>query len=543
MRAGALIAVLTLAPAVAAAAPPKLAVVVVVDQFAYEGMQRMRRNFGREGLGRLLAEGASFPETYFAHQNTSTGPGHATIASGAYAHLNGITTNEYFDRAKKKIVMTFADPAHPILEAPAGDDDEPSPANMLCESLGDRLRMSSGMRSKVIALALKDRGAVPLGGKLGQAYWFSEATGKMTTSTFYTAELPDWVKAFNQKKIPDSYFGKSWERALPAAAYLGADDAPWEDDSEGLGRTFPHPVTGKLDKPGPAFYAAFATSPFGLEYTVEFAKAATAGEGLGKRDATDMLLVSFSSFDYAGHAYGPDSHEQQDMVVRVDRAVGGLLAFLEKAVGGKQNLMVGFIADHGATPIPELMASLKVPAGRIKKATVQGAIDAELSARFGPGEWVAALEAPNVYLNEDLIAEKKLDPASVQDAAGRAALKIPGFLTYYTRARLLQGAVDDTALGRAVQLSFFPERSGDLVLVARPYYLWGKYGETNAGSTHGSPYRYDAHVPMIFWGAGIKPGVFPERADPADFAMTFASQLGIDPPACAEGAARKEVAR
>ncbi len=543
MRPFALAAAVALVPALAAAAPPKLAVVIVVDQFAYEGMQRMRRNFGREGLGRLLAEGAVFPETYYAHQNTYTGPGHATIASGSYAHLNGIVANRFYDCSAKKAVMVFSDPAHPILEAPTDADDEPSPANMLCETVGDRLRLGTGLRAKVVALGLKDRGAVPLGGRLGATYWFSEATGKMTTSTFYAAELPDWVKQFNQRKLADAYFGRSWERALPAAAYQGADDAPWEDDAKGLGRVFPHRVDGKLDKPGPAFYSAFTASPFGLEYTVEFAKAAVAAEGLGKRDVTDMLLVTFSSFDYTGHAFGPDSQEQQDMVVRVDRAVGDLLSYLEKSVGGKQNLLVGFTADHGSTPAPELMASLKIPAGRIKKPAIKDAINAELAARFGAGEWVSALEDPNVYLNEELIAARKLDPAAVQDAAGRAVMKIPGFLTYYTRARLQLGAVDNTALGRAVQLSFFPERSGDVVLVTRPFYFWGKYGDAAAGSTHGLPYRYDTHVPMIFWGGAIKPGVNSERADPADFAMTFASQLGIDQPACAEGVVRREVAR
>jgi predicted AlkP superfamily pyrophosphatase or phosphodiesterase len=539
-------AALALLPVLARAAPPpqpRLVVVLVVDQFAYEGMQRMRRHFGKDGLGRLLAEGAVFTEAYYSHQNTYTGPGHAAIASGAYAHLNGIVANKFYDRAKKKSVMTFADPAHPILDAPTEPEDEPSPANLLCESLGDRLRLSTGMRSRVVALALKDRGAVPLGGRLGETFWFSEATGKMTTSTYYAKELPTWVKQFNEKKIPDSFFGKAWTRALPESAYLGLDDAPWEDDLNGLGRTFPHPLHGKLDKPGPAFYAAFAATPFGLDYTVAFAKAAVEAAGLGRHEVPDLLAVSFSSYDYVGHAFGPDSHEQQDMTVRVDRAIGELLGALEKAVGGKQNLLVGFIADHGATPAPEYLASLGVPAGRIRKAAIKDAIGAELVARFGAGEWVVGLEDPNVYLNGELIAERKLEPGTVQEAAGRAAMKIPGFLTYFTRARLLQGAVENTALGRAVQLSFFPERSGDLVLVTRPYFFWGKYGERSAGSTHGSPYRYDAHVPMIFWGAGIKPGLFVDRADPIDFPSTLANLLGGDPPACAEGISRKEVVR
>ncbi len=549
MRRLPLLIALLLAPALAGAAAtvppparPKIVAILVVDQLGYEGMQRMRPWFGKGGFRRLLEEGAFFPETYYGHQNTYTGPGHATIATGAYAHLNGVVANRFYDRSRRKSFQTFSDPGHQLIDAPTEPDGEPSPVNMVCESLGDRLRLTTGMKAKVISVGLKDRGAVPLGGKVGQTYFFSEPTGAMTSSTYYMKELPAWVRTFNERKLADSYFGKVWDRAAPDRAYLGEDDVAWEDEKL-HGRVFPHTVDGKLDRPGPGFYKAFASSPFGLEYTVAFAKAAVAGEQLGQHAVPDLLAVTFSSYDYVGHAFGPDSHEQQDMTLRVDRAIADLLAFLEKAAGGRQNLLVGFVADHGVTPAPEYMASLGFPAARIKKGAIKDAIHAELTARFGPGEWVVALEDPNVYLDEKLISDRKLDPSLVQDAAGQAVMKIPGFLTYYTRSRLLRGEVDATALGRAVQLSFYPERSGDVVLVTRPYFFWGRYGERTAGSTHGSPYRYDTHVPMAFWGFGVKAVKSGNRAEPTDFSMTLARLLDMDPPACAEGEARPEVVR
>lgn len=523
--------------------PPKLAVVVVIDQFGFDTLTRMRKHFGKGGIERILTEGAFFKEAHYSHLSTYTGPGHACIASGSYGYKNGIVANKFYDRSQKKSFTMLGDVGHPLLEAKPDPEDDTSPLNFTGESLGDRLRSLSDLKAKVVAIATKDRAAVMLGGRLGEAYWFSEQTGKMTTSTYYAKELPAWVKAFNEKKLVEASFNKTWERALPEAEYAGKDEVPYEDEFATLGKTFPRVVNGKLDKPGPAFYSAFTATPFANDYEVAFAKAAVEGEGLGKDDVTDLLGISFTATDYVGHAYGPDSHEVQDMVVRVDRAIADLLTYLEKAVGGKQHLVVGFTADHGGAPAPERMAGLGYPAGRIKKAAIKDAINAELRARFGEGEWVVAIEDPSVYLSHALIEERKADPVAVQEVAGRACLKIPGFAAYFTRSQLEAGQVPATPLARAAQLSFHPFHSGDVLLVAKPFYLWGKYGEKTGGSTHGSPYRYDTHVPMAFWGAGIKAASLHERADLSDFAPTLAALLGVSAPAAADGFARAEVFR
>ncbi len=532
-------------PAVSLAATPtsqgpRLAVILVVDQLNYETMRAMRPHFGTTGIERLTSEGASFTQTHYSHASTYTGPGHACIASGAYANKHGIVANKYYDRAAGKVFTMLADAAHPVLDQKPGADDDSSPVNFIGETVGDRLRVATGMKAKVVAIATKDRAAVLLGGRLGSAYWMSEENGKMTTSTYYATERPAWLNAFNDKKIPDSWFGKTWERSLPEKDYEGQDDRPYES-AKAIGRTFPHKLTDPSGKPGPDFYAAFTATPMANDLEVELAKAAVLAENLGQRGVTDLLALSFTANDLIGHAFGPESHEVQDAAVRVDRSIADLLAFLEKQVGGKHNLVVVFTADHGATPTPEYMASLGHPAGRIKKAAIEKAVNKALGERFGAGEWVLALEDPSVFLNEQLAIERKLDFATVQETAGAAALGIPGFAGYFTRTQLVGGTLPATPVAHAYQLSFYAPRSGDVLLLTQPFYFWGKYGEKDEGSTHGSPYRYDSHVPLVFWGAGVKPGVHRGWVDISDLAPTLAALLDIGAPAGADGRARAEV--
>jgi predicted AlkP superfamily pyrophosphatase or phosphodiesterase len=327
---------------------------------------------------------------------------------------------------------------------------------------------------------------------------------------------------------------------MPAKDYDGQDDRPYES-GKAIGRTFPHKLTDPSGKPGSDFYAAFTATPMANDLEVEFAKAAVAAENLGKRGVTDVLAVSFTANDVIGHAFGPESHEVQDAAVRVDRSIAELLAFLEKQLGGKQNLVVVFTADHGATPTPEYMASLGYPAGRIKKAAIEKAVNQALGERFGTGEWVVALEDPSVFLNERLVIERKLDFARVQETAGAAVMGIPGFAGYFTRTQLVGGTLPSMPVAHSYQLSFYAPRSGDVLLLTQPFYFWGKYGEKNEGSTHGSPYRYDSHVPLVFWGAGVKPGVHRGWVDISDVAPTLAALLDIGAPAGADGQARAEV--
>ncbi|MHB8878796.1 MAG: alkaline phosphatase family protein [Myxococcaceae bacterium] len=510
------------------AASPKLVVVLVVDQLNVETLRTVRPHLGPGGIARLLDEGTRYDEALYGQAGTYTGPGHACLATGTYPHKNGIVANRFYDRASGAMQTTLLDPRAPLLDAPADPGDDSSPRRLKVETVGDRL-IAKDPRSKVVAISLKDRAAVLLGGHKGRAYWFSESTGKMTTSKYYASELPRWVKAFNARKLPDASFGKSVELALAREAYRGVDDDPFEADVQKLGRTFPRRVTGGLEAPGPAFYFAFGATPFAIDYEVAFVEAAIEAERLGADAVPDLLAVSFSTTDYAGHAYGPDSFEAQDTLVRLDRSVAKLLEVLDARVG-RRNYAVAFTADHGAGSVPERLAAGGTRARRIKSGELEKAIEDSLAASHGAGDWVLALDDPNIYLNWALAKQRGQPMAAVEQVALKSALAIEGIRTGYTRTQLLAGLPAGAAHGTGVMRSFDPELSGDVILVPQEHCFWGKYGEKPVGSTHGSPHRYDAHVPLAFWGAGVGTAVHPEPVEMAAVAPTVAALLGVTLP-------------
>ncbi len=515
---------------------PKLVVVIAIDQFRADFLTRLDPYLSEGGLKQLRREGASFTGHY-GHYATYTGPGHALLLSGSYPYINGISTNKFFNQASQRSEAMVFDANAKILGLEKTDPDmDVSPRNFLGSTVGDELSLASGGQSKTIALATKGRGAILMGGRLGKTYWMNDDTGEMTTSTYYQRALPAWVTAWNATKVADSYFGKTWDRLLPAAAYATsmADEAPFEGGSKGLGKTFPHTVNGKLTAPGPAYYEALTMSPFGNDYELAFARAAVEGEQLGARGVTDLLAISLSAPDLAGHDFGPFSQEAQDIGLRTDRQIGEFLSWLYGKVD-KREVLVVVSADHGATPVPEQMAAKGFSAGRIKKKTIGDAVEAALVEKFGGERWVSALEDPHIFLNRKLIAEKKLDPAEVQRVAGEAAAGIEGFGGFFTRTQLLRGEVPDTEMGRALQRTYYAPRGGDVVMWMLPFYFWGKYAEKDAGSTHGTSYRYDAEVPVLISGAGVKPGRYGTR-EMIDLAPTLSYLLGVATPAGSEGA-------
>jgi predicted AlkP superfamily pyrophosphatase or phosphodiesterase len=544
---GLALALLLLAPVGAGAQPParpplpKLVVMIVIDQFPYEFLNRFDPWFGSGGFRRLTGQGATFTSAHYTHLATFTGPGHATLATGSHPNKHGIVTNRYYNRETKVTTSSLYDAEAPMLNSPPlTPADDTSPRALVGTTLGDQLRLATGMKGKVFGLGLKDRGAILSAGRLGTAFWNNEGTGRLTTSRFYAERLPAWVEQINAERIPEAAFGKTWELLLPPDAYrFGPDDGPGENGGRGLGRTFPHPIHGGLTAPGPEFYEAWVQTPWSVEYQFQVAERCLLAEGLGTDDVPDLLGLCLSSPDYAGHGFGPDSWEVQDLIVRLDRALAG---FLDRLAGRFQpgQLTVVLTADHGAGPLPERMASLRYPAGRIKKATVKATIETALDAQFGDGDWVLAQEEPSVFLNRVLMAERKLVPAAVERAAGEAAMQLPGFAWYFTRTGLMHGPLPDTTLALQAERSFSPERSGDLFLVPKPFYYWSSYGERDAGATHGSPYEYDTHVPLVLWGAGVRPGQYAGPAQMVDVAPTLAQLLRIGAPSNTDGRARSE---
>lgn len=380
-----LAALLVLSALPASARAPKLTLFISVDALGSDLLLRNRPRL-TGGLGRLLDAGAFYPYARYAYAEARTAPGHATLATGANPWRHGIVDNDVHDRATNQSVPAYTDPAHTLLDAVTAPASDTSPANLMAETLADRLRVSTQSRGKVVALSFKARAAIPLAGRQGQAWWFDEATGKLVTSTWYAKAVPAWMQALNARKLADTAFGKTWELLRPRAEYTGEDDRAAEPPNPyGMGRTFPHALHGGLEAPGPASYRVFAVSPRSHDLLVQAAKAALEGEGLGKDDVPDLLAVSFSGTDAVFHAFGPSSWEMQDTLLRLDQALGELITAAERAAGGRANLVIALSADHGGAEIPEAWVQAGMPAARIHPVAVAKELAQELRAKFEIG--------------------------------------------------------------------------------------------------------------------------------------------------------------
>lgn len=533
---------------------PRLVLLVVVDQFRYDYLERFDDLFGPNGFKRLLRDGASWNQSNYDHMPTYTAPGHATMMTGAYPAETGIIGNDWPDRTTGKSVSSVSDTTVTLLGG-TPNEAASSPRRLMCSTLGDELRLATNDRSKVIGISVKDRSAIlPAGRHANAAYWFSTNSGNMVSSTYYFNELPNWVVTFNNRHPADKYFGMKWQRLLPESEYLkraGADSPPWENVGNIAGDTnaFPHTITGGATTAGRAFYNALDYTPFSNDLLLSFAEQAIVNEQLGRDEDTDVLSVSFSANDYVGHRYGPYSQEVMDITLRTDRQIASLLDFVNARVG-LTNTVVIFTADHGVAPIPEHAAALGLGGARLQGPDVIGAIRSAITARYNPqnktpdpttdyiskyeyaGAQRDAFTNGNIYFNYAALKRDGVDLNEITSLAGQAALTVPGIARFFSRDQLQRGetSITDPIERRALH-GFYPSRSGDLVLIPEPY----KYLGESITATHGSPYSYDTNVPTIIMGSGINPGRYYEAASPADIAPTLSALLGITRPSAATG--------
>jgi predicted AlkP superfamily pyrophosphatase or phosphodiesterase len=541
---------------------PRLVLLIAVDQFRYDYLERFGDLFVEDGLRRLMRDGASWTQSNYDHMPTYTAPGHSTMMTGAYPAETGIVGNEWLDRATGRRVTSVTDDSVKLL---GGGPNEPaaSPARLLSSTVGDELRLATNDRSKVIGISVKDRSAIlPAGRHANAAYWFSTASGNMVSSTYYFQQLPAWVTTFNNSRPADKYFGAKWERLLPVAEYerrAGPDSPSWENVGSSSGDTnaFPHTITGGATSAGRTFYNALDFSPFSNDLLVSFSEQAIVNEQLGKDDDTDVLTVSFSANDYVGHRYGPYSQEVMDVTLRTDRQIATLLDFVQAQVG-LSNTLVAFTADHGVSPIPEQAAALGLGGARIQLADLFGPIRAAISARYNPqgkspdrsadyllrpndnGVLRDLLLNGNIYFNYDALRRDGVSVEEFSQVVVAAALTVPGIARCFSRLQLLRGATSITdPIERRVLHGFYPPRSGDVVVVAEPY----KYLAESITATHGSPYSYDTHVPTIIMGPGVTAGRYFEPATPADIAPTLSALLRVTAPSNATGRVLLEAIR
>jgi predicted AlkP superfamily pyrophosphatase or phosphodiesterase len=529
---------------------PRLVLLIAVDQFRYDYLERFGDLFAAGGLRRLLRDGASWAEANYDHVPTETAPGHATMLTGAWPAETGIIANDWFDRAEGRRVNNVEDERVRLL---GGGDKEvaSSPHNLLCSTLGDELKLATHGRARVVGVSLKNRAAIlPAGRMADAAYWYSAQNGEVVSSTYYFDRLPEWVVRFNAARPADKFFGAKWERLLPAAEYerrAGADDAPWEKGDGQTSYTFPHVIDGGLTKPGPAFYDALGYSPFTNDLLVSFAEAAITGEHLGEDADTDVLTVSFSANDIVGHRYGPYSQEVMDVTLRVDRQIAQLLSFIDARVG-LANTVVVFTADHGVAPSPEHAAELRLPGGRVKVSDVLAAVRNRIRARFGKGgerdttaDYVQTFSNGQIYFNRLALEHDGVREEEIELVAGEAALAVPGISRFFTRTQLLAGAAaPGDAVARRVLHGYNPRRSGDVVVIPEAFKYLADYVSV---ATHGGPYAYDTHVPLVIMGGGVASGRYLNPATPADIAPTLARLLNVQAPSNSVGRVLSEAIR
>lgn len=499
--------------------PPKLAVIIVVDQMRADYVDQFAKEWSG-GLKRMATAGARFANAAYPYLTTVTCAGHATVATGAFPRTHGIIQNAWFDRKAGASVTCTEDPkAHDIGYAtPVKEGD--SAWRLERPTLADVLRSQRGAR--IVALSLKGRSAIMLAGHGGDAVtWLSESLdGWVTSSVFGEKPIPA-VKSFIDAHPITADFGKTWSRSLPDTQYSHPDDGVGEVPPRGWTRTFPHVLNGTSNSPDAAYFAQWERSPFANEYLARFAAALVDAMALGRRDqATDVLAISFSTPDLVGHAFGPRSQEIEDLYLHLDQSMGTLFDHLDEAVG-RGAWVAALSADHGITPIPEQLTAEGKDSGRLNSRVIGSVVEERLRIAFGEGRYLAVPFGNDLYfmpgVYDRLRASKPLMESLLQTLR-----ELPGIARVFKAEDLRDSAAAQDDIQRAAALSYYPGRSGDLILVPKPGWMFSP-----SGTTHGTASPDDQRVPLMFLGAGIKPGTYDDASTPADLAPTLAAVSGV----------------
>ena len=504
-------------------ARPKLIVVIVIDQFRGDYLERYRDQFGDGGFRVFLDRGAYFTDCNYDYANTRTAPGHATLFTGSYTSGHGIVANEWWDPQKKKRVTSVEDDTTKLV---GGDRDlKPaqaelgrgtpgtSPHNLLSDTLGDELKLATGGKARVFAISLKDRAAVlPAGFSGDAAYWIDPKTGDWITSTYYRPDLPEWVRNFNGRRPGEGRAAKFWNRE-------------WKD-SDGNTLSSTAPRNGKDGAPA-GFYEVVGSTTFANDYQLEFAKELVLYEKLGAGPATDLLVISLSANDILGHQVGPDSPQMRSMALELDRSLAEFFGFLGHQIG-MANVWMALSADHGVASLPEFAKTLRLPAANLDTKALREQINSLLSKKYAKkADYVLDLDYPLAWLSEDAFAGHKESDA---EADAGEAMKQAGLAGYFTKSQLARGETPATEIGRRYAHSYSPEGGWYVIGIPTPFNVG-----IMKGTDHATPFSYDTHVPLAFYGLVFQPGTYRTHAEPVDLAVTLASLLGINAPAKATG--------
>jgi len=503
---------------------PKLVVLLMVDQMRGDYVDRFQSQW-TGGLHRLVAEGAWFRDVNYPYFNTVTCAGHATVGTGSLPSTHGMIMNDWWDRSRRaEVACTEDSTVTPISYGRSVSGPGDSAAHLRISTLSDELRAQSSPGGHVIGFSLKARAAITLAGHRPDAVaWFDDSGAFVTSTAFSQAPLPA-VGDFIHRHPVEGDFGKVWDRSLPREKYLYEDTAVGVMPPKGMTPAFPHALNGGGSAmPDRLFYDEWQSSPYADEYLAQMALDVAQTLRLGQGTATDMMAIGFSTLDKVGHDYGPNSHEIQDVLVRLDRTLSNLFAGLDRLVGSG-NYTVALTADHGVPPTPERSIAQGLSAGRVSTTDMGRAVDTALQRSLGQGKYVAKMLNNELYLEAGVFDRMRRNSMAVA-AVKSALLAMPGVVNVFMRDEIASGQFADDSVARRIARGYDAERSGDIVVVLAPYWIEG-----NNATSHGSPYGFDTHVPLFLMGKGIVPGEYLMPASPADVAPTLAFMAGVTLP-------------
>ncbi|MBC2838469.1 alkaline phosphatase family protein [Robiginitalea sp. SC105] len=524
---------------------PKLVVGIVIDQMRYDYLYKYQDHYSEDGFKRLLREGFSYDSTNYNYIPTVTAAGHSSIYTGTTPSKHGIVGNSWYDRQMGAEVSNVGDDNVRITGSVVPNPYGKSPVRLLAPTITDELRTEMGEEAKVISVSLKDRGAIlPGGRKANAAYWhdYSSSPGYFVTSSFYRDSLPDWVVSFNEEGRSEKYMGQTWNTLLPLKEYdeSAPDDNPHESIMKGKDApVFPYDLAAIRDqyRRGEPYLNVLWATPFGNTLLKDFAIRALREEQLGQDETTDMLCISFSSPDVAGHTFGPQSVEVQDMYLRLDRDIAELLNTLDKEVGA-DNYLLFLTSDHGVHPVVSYAVKNGLPAGLAVIPKYQQDLNFALGLKFGAFQWIESFGVDQVYLNHKLIKEQGVSLREMQQAVAEFMEK-QREVRYALTASDLEENKYDSGLQEMMQNGFYADRSGDVMLIYQPgvtpTYDFRTPITAVRGASHGLGYEPDTHVPLVWFGAGIPSGASPRMVHPTDIAPTLARLLNLKAPDKATG--------
>jgi len=502
---------------------PKLIVGIMVDQMRWDFLYRYYERYSERGFKRLLNEGFSCENTLIPYAQTVTACGHTSVYTGSVPAINGIIGNNWYSRELKKSVYCAEDTAVKTVGS-TSTAGEMSPRNLQVTTITDELRLATNFKSKIIGIALKDRGAILPAGKSGNAaYWYDGSSGMWITSTYYMETLPDWVKKLNDKKLPDQYYKQNWNTLYPISTYQQstADDKSYEGKFQGeQNSVFPHQLSSYVN----TNYTEIGSTPYGNTLTAEMAKSAIENEKLGQRDVTDFLALSFSSPDYVGHRFGPNSIEVEDIYLRLDMELAGFMDYLDKTIGKGQYLMF-LTADHGVMHSPGFSMENKLPGGLI--SDFRKPLNAAVETKFGIKSVLLNESNNQIYLNYKLIEQSGKSLSEVKKFIIDYVKEQPGIANAFDLEQTSSTSIPQILKDLVIN-GYHPKRGGDIQIILNAGYMMGE--GKGLAATHGQIYPYDSHIPLVWMGWNVQHGKTNSITYMSDIAPTIAAMLKIQMP-------------